>query len=108
MPKLRSGGVYLLMPHGECFVTKSQKPPCLSAHPKPGVTQLNYNTGPDFDTNTLKGLDELKGMVEQGHVSPYVDRTFGLDDAKDAFAYSAGKGEGGVSDHIGKISITAL
>jgi hypothetical protein len=47
MPKIRSGGVYLLMPHGECFVSKSQKPPCLSAHPKPGVSQVNYDTGSD-------------------------------------------------------------
>ena len=47
MPKIRSGGVYLLMPHGECFVSKSQKPPCLSAHLKPGVSQVNYDTGSD-------------------------------------------------------------
>jgi hypothetical protein len=47
MPKIRSGGVYLLMPHGECFISKSQKPPCLSAHPKPGVSQVNYDTGSD-------------------------------------------------------------
>ena len=49
MGVLRSGGVYLLMPHGECYEKKTQGPPCLSAHPKAGVRQLNYVTGPDFE-----------------------------------------------------------
>ena len=48
MPKLRSGGVYLLMPHGECYSKRTQGPPCFSAHPKPGVTQVNYVTAPDY------------------------------------------------------------
>jgi hypothetical protein len=94
------------MPHGECFVSGSQKPPCLSAHPKTGVTQLNYQTGPDFAKYGLQGLDELKGLVEQGHIKAYVDKTFPLDNVQGALAYSAGPGEGGVGDHIGKISIT--
>ena len=55
MRALRPGGVYLLMPHGECFEKKTQGPPCLSAHPKPGVTQLNYVTGPDFGAHALQG-----------------------------------------------------
>lgn len=105
MPKLREGGVYLLMPHGECFVTNKQGPPCLSAHPKAGVTQLNYNTGPDFNAHALQGLNELKELVEQKHIRAVVDKQFDLADIKAAFAYSAGSGQGGVGEHIGKISI---
>eukprot|EP01049_Picozoa_sp_SAG25_P006855 SAG25_NODE_536_length_7104_cov_4.295789_2_plen_118_part_00 len=40
MRVLRQGGTYLLMPHGECYVSKKQAPPCLSAKPKHGVTQV--------------------------------------------------------------------
>ena len=45
IPSAGSGGTYLLMPHGECYENKKQGPPCLSAHPKAGVRQLNYVTG---------------------------------------------------------------
>jgi len=106
MRTIRPGGVYLLMPHGECFEKKTQGPPCLSAHPKPGVTQLNYVTGPDFDAHALQGLDELAALFNAGKLSAHVDQTFSLQDAAKAFAYSAGPGEGGVGEHIGKISIT--
>ena len=37
MRTIRAGGVYLMMPHGECFVKKTQGPPCLSANPKDGT-----------------------------------------------------------------------
>jgi len=105
MPKLREGGVYLLMPHGECFTSNKQGPPCLSAHPKPGVRQLNYRTGPDFDQYALFGLDALKGLAEAGQIRATVDRVFALEDIADAFAYSAGSGQGGVGEHIGKINV---
>ena len=49
MRVLRRGGVYLLMPHGICYALKLQRPPCLAKTPKPGVTQLNFDTGPDFE-----------------------------------------------------------
>ena len=66
MRAIRPGGMYLMMPHvncsssfrlsllgasrlavaqGECYAKKMQAPPCISANPKPGVRQLNYNTG---------------------------------------------------------------
>lgn len=105
MRTIRPGGTYLLMPHGECFTKKIQGPPCLSAHPKSGVTQLNYVTGPDFDTHALQALDELASLFTAGKLSAHVDRVFGLDNAAQAFNYSAGPGEGGVGEHIGKISI---
>lgn len=105
MKVLREGGVYLLLPHGECYVTKSQKPPCLSANPKPGVRQLNYDTGPDFDAHALQGLDELKALFEAGELKAELSRSFALADAAAAFNFSAGGGQGGVASHLGKISI---
>ena len=94
-----------MLPHGECFVSKAQAPPCISANPKPGVTQLNYATGPDFAEHALEALDELAALIASAAVQPTVDRSFSLDDAALAFNYSAGSGAGGVSDHVGKISI---
>ena len=94
------------MPHGECYETKVQGPPCLSATPKAGVKQYNYVTGPDFAAHALQGLDEMAGYFNQGILSAHVDRVFPLADAALAFNYSAGPGEGGVGDHIGKIAIS--
>merc|ERR1711977_648346 len=88
-------GVYLLMPHGECYSKKTQGPPCLSANPKKGVRQLNYVTGQDFQAHSQQGLEELKVLFESGKLSPRIDKTFSLEDAAKAFAYSAGPGEGG-------------
>ena len=42
MRTIRPGGTYLLMPHGECYAKRTQGPPCLSGHPKPGVHQVRY------------------------------------------------------------------
>jgi NADPH2:quinone reductase len=106
MPKLRSPGVYLMMPHGECYEKKTQGPPCLSANPKPGVRQTNFITGDDFEKNALQALDELKDLFTTGKLTAHIDKSFALEDAAAAFAYSAGPGEGGVGNHIGKISIT--
>jgi hypothetical protein len=107
MRVIRPGGSYLLLPHSGCYESKSQEPPCLSAHPKPGVTQLNYDTGPDFYAHALTSLDELSDLVTAGSLKAHVDRSFTLEHAAQAFNYSAGPGAGGVGDHIGKISITA-
>ena len=105
MRVLREGGAYLLLPHGECYETQSQAPPCLSANPKPGVSQLNYATGVDFEAHALAGLDELKALVQSGGLHAHVGRTFSLTHAAAAFNFSAGGGSGGVDDHLGKISI---
>jgi hypothetical protein len=93
------------MPHGECYSKKTQGPPCLSANPKPGVRQTNYVTGDDFEKYALQGLDELNALFGAGKLSAHIDKSFSLEDASAAFAYSAGPGEGGVGNHIGKISI---
>jgi hypothetical protein len=47
-------------------------------------------------------------VLQAGKLSAHIDKTFTLDEAGAAFAYSAGPGEGGVGDHIGKISIVAV
>ena len=106
MRTIRAGGSYLLLPHSECFETKSQKPPCLAAKPKAGVTELNYATSPDFPVYALSGLNELSSLFTSGELKPHIDRSFTLQNAALAFNYSAGPGAGGVSEHIGKISIT--
>ena len=106
MKVLRSGGTYLLMPHGECYVSKSQKPPCLSANPKAGVRQVNYATGPDYEAFGLQGLRELAALFEAGRLRAHVARTFRLGSIAAAFNFSAGGGEGGVNDnHFGKIAV---
>jgi len=106
MRTLRAGGTYLLMPHGECFMKKTQGPPCLSANPKKGVRQLNYITSPDYEAHMLEALDDLKDLLDAQRLSPKIAAAYSLDDAAKAFSYSKGSGEGGVSHHHGKISIT--
>lgn len=106
MRTIRPGGSYLLLPHGGCFSNKSQAYPCVAAHPKENVTQLNYATSPDFLAHGLEGFDRLSQLVEAGQLRPDIDESFTLDKIADAFTYSAGPGAGGVGDHEGKISIT--
>ena len=110
MRTIRSGGTYLLMPHGQCFLDNSQRPPCLSATPKAGVRQLNYATAADFSKNTLAGLDELAALFEAGTLHPVqsfpVGKNFTLAQAAEAFTFTAGSGGGGVNDHIGKVVLT--
>lgn len=106
MHAIRPGGAYLLMPHGECYTKKIQGPPCLSANPKKGVTQMNYVTGPDYEKYSLQGLDELRSLFDAGKLTAAIDKSFSLDNIAGAFAYSAGPGEGGVGYHVGKISVT--
>ena len=50
----------------------------------------------------------MMSCILTGSLSAHVDKTFALQDAAKAFAYSAGPGEGGVGDHIGKISVTTV
>ena len=73
MRVLRPGGVYLLMPHGICYELKLQRPPCLAKHAKAGVSQLNYDTGPDFAAHGQAGLDELAGLVDAGKLRAPLD-----------------------------------
>merc|ERR1712203_578757 len=107
MRTIRAGGTYLLLPHGECYEKKTQGPPCLAKHAKEGVTQLNYVTGPDFVECSLQGLQELAALFDAGKLSAKIDKSFSLDHIAQAFAYSAGPGEGGVGYHIGKISVSS-
>ena len=105
MRPLRAGGVYLLLPHSKCYETKVQGPPCLSAHPKKGVSQYNYASSDDFEHNSLAGLNELAELFSAGKLSAHIDKSFDLSQAAQAFNYTAGPGAGGVGAHIGKISL---
>lgn len=81
MHTIRSGGMYLLMPHGECFFSNSQEPPCLSATPKEGVTQVNYAVS----GIPLEGLDELGALFDQFKLKPAVEKVFSLEDIISAY-----------------------
>lgn len=106
MRAIRPGGAYLMMPHGICYELKLQRPPCLAKHAKPGVTQLNFDTSPDFTNNMKTGLDRLAQLVDSAALMAPLDSTFAFEDIALAFNYSAGPGEGGVSaGHRGKISV---
>ena len=105
MRTIRSGGVYLLLPHGECFSSKSQAPPCLSGSPKEGVSQFNYFTWPDYYTYSAMGLDEMAGMFDAGVLTPRIDSVYLMSDIAAAFNRSAGNGAGGTSSHYGKIAV---
>jgi alcohol dehydrogenase len=105
MSSLRSGGVYLLLPHSECFVTGAQAPPCLAANPKPGVAQYNYVTGPDYAAYTGPSLDELRALFDARSLVPLIDAVYPVTDIAAAFNRSAGNGEGGTSTHYGKIAV---
>lgn len=106
MRTLRKGGTYLMMPHGECYVSKKQAPPCISAHPKPGVRQVNYITSVDFQAHALDGLKELTSLFEENKLTAHVAISYELNDIALALNYSAGGGEGGVNNnHFGKIAV---
>jgi len=106
MRTIRSGGTYLMMPHGECYAKKIQGPPCLSANPKAGVRQINYVTSVDFKAYSLQGLKELTALFEANKLHAHIAATYSLENIAAAFNYSAGKGEGGVNNnHFGKIAV---
>jgi|EP00927_Polykrikos_kofoidii_P008807 NADPH:quinone reductase-like Zn-dependent oxidoreductase len=106
MRAIRPGGMYLMLPHGDCFGAKTQGPPCISDHPKEGVRQLNYATGADFEEYGFQGLNDMKDLFDAKLLSPRIAQTFAFQDVAKAFAASAGSGSGGVGHHHGKISIT--
>jgi NADPH:quinone reductase-like Zn-dependent oxidoreductase len=102
MRTIRSGGVYILLPHSECFVTASQEPPCLAANPKPGVSQYNYSPETKY---AAMGLDEMAGMFDAGQLAPRIDSVYTMDNIAAAFNRSSGNGAGGTSSHYGKIAV---
>lgn len=87
MRTIRPGGAYLLLPHGGCFGNKSQAWPCVAAHPKEGVANINVDTAPDF-TGALKqqNLDMLKAWIEAGAIKPRVMQEFSLEETREAYA----------------------
>ena len=102
MHAIRPGGLYLLLPHGECYFNRTHARNCLSDHPKKGVAQINFDSGPHFNnkTETLESLNVLKAFFEAGALKAHVETSFPLERIRSAYAKSA---EGHV---VGKIAIT--
>jgi NADPH:quinone reductase-like Zn-dependent oxidoreductase len=96
MSKLRTGGTFLLLPHGNSQGT-------LSKHPKPGVKQINFGNVDNFRVGTL---DMLSSMFDSGRVQidvkgglPGIQKAYGFDQAAEAFAAVA------AGTVLGKLSI---
>lgn len=88
MPKLKAGGVFILLPGkgGE-----------LSKHPRSDVKQINYGL---CDPSHHDDLDTLAGLVDAGHLVAHVQQTFPYTNVPGAFNMSMA---GGVA---GKIAIS--
>lgn len=88
MPSLRSpGGVFLLLPG------KDAK---LSAHPRPGVKQINFGL---CDSSDHADLDALGALADAGHLAASVSHTFPLERVVAAFNVSYAGGA------VGKLGI---
>ena len=85
MRKLRAGGTYLLLPHGGCLGN-------LSAHPKPGVKQIDFG---DVDQKRVSTLDVLANWFDAGKLRidvgriPGVQQVFSFGEAARAFGVVA-------------------
>jgi len=77
MPKIRSGGIYLVLPGGNGG--------SISSNPKAGVTQITFGGTTSGDHTQL---DILKGFADEGKLAPHVFAAFTLDTAAQAFALS--------------------
>ena len=71
MPKLRAGGAFLLLPHGN-------GQGALSKHPKPGVRQIDFG---DVDNTRHDTLDELAELFDRGAVRINVGSVPGVQQA---------------------------
>eukprot|EP00937_MAST-01D_sp_MAST-1D-sp2_P006448 g6448.t1 len=82
MPKLRAGGAFVLLPHGN-------GQGALSKHPKPGVRQVNFG---DVDQTRHDTLDQLAALFDRGAVRidagavPGVQQAFSFAQAASAYA----------------------
>merc|ERR1712190_266608 len=102
---IRPGGKYLMMPHAECFLyatlglPQAQRPPCTAKFPKDGVSYENFNTIAKFAKGSKEGLDEIRGMFDNGQLVAHVDKVFSRNEIREAYNYSK-------SGHIvGKIAV---
>jgi NADPH:quinone reductase-like Zn-dependent oxidoreductase len=82
MAKLRVGGTYLLLPHGNGQGT-------LSKHPKKGVNQINFG---NVDNTQYHTLDMLGNMFDSGKIKinapdslPGIQHIYGYDEAASAY-----------------------
>jgi len=78
MAALRPGGKYIFLPGNGGAVSR---------RPKPGVEQLDYGM---CDSSRGEDLDELRALVEAGHLQALVSKTFPLDAIAEAFSASVG------------------
>jgi len=103
MHAIRTGGAYVMLPNGDgnCFFSQSQKYPCVAAHPKEGVANINVITGNFFKdpSQVLAALNELKGFIDAGQIEARVMQQFSLEDTRAAYAKVA---EGHVN---GKVAV---
>ena len=82
MPKLRVGGTYLLLPHGN-------GQGALSKHPKVGVRQINFG---DVDNTQHSTLDQMRDMFDSHKLRVNVSgvsgvqRAFDFDEAAEAYS----------------------
>lgn len=97
MPKIRKGGSFLLLPHGGCLGN-------LSAHPKPGVRQINFG---DVDQTNHSTLDLIASWFDTGKLAinkgaiPGVQKVYSFEQANEAFRVVS-------SGHVhGKLAITS-
>lgn len=102
MHAIRKGGAYLMLPHGGCYLNKSQAYPCTAANPKDGVANINVITDDWFSdpAKALTSLDELKGFFEAGRIQTRVMQEFALRETREAYVAVA---EGHVH---GKVAVT--
>ena len=98
MPKLRVGGTFLLLPHGNGAGT-------LSKHPKAGVRQINFG---DVDQTQHATLDMIAAMCDAGQVRVDVGGVSGVQKVYDfesaAQAYTAVAG----GEVLGKLAIVPV
>jgi NADPH:quinone reductase-like Zn-dependent oxidoreductase/2',3'-cyclic-nucleotide 2'-phosphodiesterase (5'-nucleotidase family) len=85
MPKLRVGGAYLLLPHGNCLGN-------LSSHSKRGVRQISFG---DVDQTAHRTLDLMAMWFDAGKLAinvasvPGIQQVFAFEQAAQAYAVVA-------------------
>jgi len=88
MRAIRPGGVFIFLPG---------KNGSTSRNPKPGVKQINYGL---CDSSNHEDLDALRDLANAGHLKPYIQESFSLEDSVEALNAS-------FSGHVvGKVGIS--
>ena len=91
---------------GEVPVVPGEVQACAEPESAAVCRGLRRQQGRDGPLRARAGLERLSALFEASKLSAHVDKNFSLENAAEAFAYSAGSGSGGVGEHIGKVAIT--